>query len=189
MLLPSVAIMSGQHGPVVNLYEPGRASTAQADLAIKSAYPFDSSVDITVTPKQSDPFTIALRIPAWSDQTTLTVNGAPIRDLHPGSYATIERRWKPGDRIHLVLDLSPRLKRRDNFTAITKGPLVLARDLRLGDANIDAPTTLDAPLKSVPPPPGVAAAYTTPSGIHLCDYASAGNTWDATSRYRVWIPS
>ena len=189
MLLPSVAIMSGQHGPVVNLYEPGRASTAHADLTIKTAYPFHSSIDITINPKQSDPFAIALRIPAWSEQTAVTVNAAPVRDLQPGTYAKLERRWKPGDRIHLELDLSPRIQRRDNFTAIIRGPLVLARDLRLGQPNIDDPATLDAPLKPIPPPQGIAAAFTTPSGIRLCDYASAGNTWDTTSRYRVWLPS
>jgi hypothetical protein len=24
--------------------------------------------------------------------------------------------------------------------------------------------------------------------IHLCDFASAGNTWDEKERYRVWLP-
>jgi hypothetical protein len=24
--------------------------------------------------------------------------------------------------------------------------------------------------------------------IHLCDLGSAGNTWDKSQRYRVWIP-
>ena len=24
--------------------------------------------------------------------------------------------------------------------------------------------------------------------IHLCDFASAGNTWNQAERYRVWLP-
>ncbi|MDD2436106.1 MAG: hypothetical protein PHX50_02685 [Massilibacteroides sp.] len=24
--------------------------------------------------------------------------------------------------------------------------------------------------------------------VHFCDFASAGNTWDKTTRYRVWLP-
>ena len=27
-----------------------------------------------------------------------------------------------------------------------------------------------------------------PRQIHLCDFASAGNTWDKSVRYRVWLP-
>jgi hypothetical protein len=26
-----------------------------------------------------------------------------------------------------------------------------------------------------------------PREIHFCDFASAGNIWDANSRYKVWI--
>ena len=27
-----------------------------------------------------------------------------------------------------------------------------------------------------------------PRPIHLCDFASAGNDWNTTQRYRVWLP-
>lgn len=27
-----------------------------------------------------------------------------------------------------------------------------------------------------------------PRELFLCDFASAGDTWDAQSRYRVWLP-
>jgi uncharacterized protein len=189
MLLPAVAMMTGPHGPVVNLYSPGRYSASACDLEIKTAYPFEAAVDITVTPKQTDAFSLGLRIPAWSEQTTLAVNGSPVRDVQPGTYLELERRWKPGDRVRLQLDLQGRVLRSGQFTALARGPLVLARDLRLGQATIDDPAPLQLPLKNIAPPEGIAAAFATPDDIRLCDYASAGNTWDANSRYRVWLPS
>jgi DUF1680 family protein len=190
MLLPSVAVMTGAHGPVVNLYvnlyESGRYSAAGCDIEIKTAYPFEPAVDIAVASKQTGARTLSLRIPAWSEQTTLTLNGKPIA-VRPGTYATVERSWKPGDRLRLQLDLRGRILRSGQFSAVARGPLVLARDLRLGQ-NIHEPVRLQLPLKAVPPPAGIAAAFATADGVHLCDYASAGNTWDADSRYRVWLP-
>jgi hypothetical protein len=182
MLLPSIAVMTGAHGPVVNLYSAGHFG----DLDVKTAYPFENTIEIAVTPKQN-PFTLSLRIPAWSEQTKLIVNGSPIRDIQPGTYATIERRWKPGDRVRLQLDLRERILRSDRYTAIARGPVLLSRDARLG--TLDGPGPLRVPLKPIPPPPGIAAAFATPDDVRLCDFASAGNTWDASSRYRVWTPA
>jgi hypothetical protein len=74
---------------------------------------------------------------------------------------------------------------------VARGPLVLARDARLGQPIGDPVAALgDAgftPLSTLDPPPGIAAVFTA-GPIRLCDYASAGNSWDAASRYRVWMP-
>jgi hypothetical protein len=138
-----------------------------------------------------------LRIPAWSTQTALAVNGSKIGGIQPGTYATIERRWKPGDRVRLQLDLRGRVLRAADgsraYTAVARGPLVLARDVRLGQDMIDDPVAgfgndgSFVPLTPVAPPPGIASAFTA-GQVRLCDYASAGNTWSPDSRYRVWMP-
>ena len=201
MLLPAVAVMTGPHGPVVNLYSAGRWSGDSCDLEITTAYLYEAGVEIAVTPKQADTFSLRLRIPAWSEQTSLAVNGTRVRDVRPGTYAVLERRWKPGDRVRLQLDLRGRVRRSGPFAAVARGPLVLARDLRLGQVRIDDPVRWEVPvrgmpLESIPPPPGVTAAFRIPGrtsdrtadDVRLCDYASAGNTWDASSRYRVWMP-
>jgi hypothetical protein len=84
--------------------------------------------------------------------------------------------------------------------ALCAGPVVLARDVRLGDEDISDPIPPDlgfggrGELSPVAPPPDVAAAYEVRlSGgakVHLCDFASAGNTWNRdSSDFRVWLPT
>ena len=205
MLLPRVAVMMGAEGPVLNLYSQGTWNLALPSgntLRIEATtdYPASGSVDLLLHPARADAFPLRLRIPAWSAQTSLTLNGSKIGGVRPGAYAELARRWKPGDRVHLQLDLRGRVLRAAGASrecaAIARGPLTLARDSRLGDERgIDQPVgTLPGsgefiPLAPTAPPPGVAMAFTAgDSSLRLCDFASAGNTWDARSRYRVWMP-
>ncbi|MBT3379012.1 MAG: hypothetical protein HN742_01145 [Lentisphaerae bacterium] len=82
---------------------------------------------------------------------------------------------------------------------VERGPLVLASDARVpGTPTVphplpempDQPPTLEA----IPPPSGIAQAYIAhfegiDSPIPLCDFPSAGNTWDQrTSRFSMWLP-
>ena len=135
------------------------------------------------------------------------VAGLLANNNKPGTYARIERDWKAGDRIDLQLDLRARIVSSPDsgsrHAAVTRGPVVLARDSRLGSRDIDGPIRLTGdeegvvPLESVAPPDGIRMAFRVPdrngeSGqereMLLCDYASAGNTWDDRSRFRVWLP-
>jgi DUF1680 family protein len=205
MLLPQLAVTMGAAGPVFNLYSAGRWNLqlpAGAPLRIESKtdYPLDGAVDLTLHPARPESFPLRLRIPAWSAQTTLAVNGAPIRDVQPGSYATIERHWKPGDRVRLQFDLRTRVLHANDgprhCAAVARGPLLLARDARLGQAIDDPVTALGAansfvqlePLDVAPSSPIHMAFSAGPAHVRLCDYASAGNTWRPDSRYRVWLP-
>ena len=193
MLLPAVAVLMGAQGPVVSLYSEGVWKLPQYRLEMKTDYPFSGTVDIRVEPERPEAFALRLRIPQWSEHTALSVNGAPVAGLRPGSWAVIERRWKTGDRVLLGLDMHARVVTASaggkRFAAVRRGPLALARDLRLG-GNIDDPVSLGTgALEPIAPPSGVAMAFSTPGGVRLCDYASAGNTWDARSRYRTWLPT
>jgi DUF1680 family protein len=202
MLLPQVAVMMGAEGPAFNLYSEGAwdlrlPSGAALRIVGKTDYPVSGSIDLLLHPARPESFPVRLRIPEWSAQNSLTVNGSKIGDVHPGTYATVERRWKPGDRMRLQLDLRGRVMRAVDgshpYAAVARGPVVLARDVRLGQEPIDAPvasfgddggfTQLDAAA----PPPGIAMAFSA-GKVRLCDYASAGNTWSPGSQYRVWMP-
>lgn len=80
---------------------------------------------------------------------------------------------------------------------LLKGPIVLARDARLGDVDPLAHfPRLSAPLPSgfgieIPSPDGIRRAYrlrlSETNSITVCDFASAGNTWDARSRFAAWF--
>ncbi len=159
MLLPAVAVLMGAEGPHFNLYAEGTwriqlPSGTKCSLEVKTGYPFSGRVDLVLRPERPAEFPLRLRVPAWSEDTSISVNGARTGGGHPGEYAVIQRRWKPGDRVRVEFDLRDRIVRAGRFAAVTRGPVVLATDARTGP----------------------------------CDYASAGNTWDDRSRYRVWTP-
>ncbi|HEY1204707.1 MAG: beta-L-arabinofuranosidase domain-containing protein [Bryobacteraceae bacterium] len=192
MLLPEVAVMMGADGPVVSFYSDGVWKLRQCRLEMKTDYPSSGEVHIRIEPAQAESFALRLRVPQWSETTSVSVNGAAVDGVRAGSWAVIERRWKAGDQVRLSLDLRPRILTTADvgrrYLAVVRGPVALARDLRLG-GTIDEPVSLGAgDLKPVTPPAGIEMAFAAAGGkVALCDYASAGNTWDARSRYRTWM--
>lgn len=197
MLLPQTAVMMSAEGPVVNLYCQGvwrfhLPSGTTCRLEVKTDYPSSGQVDIVLRPARPESFPLRLRIPAWSVATSLAINGSQV-NFRPGTYAVLRRHWKPGDRVRLRLDMRGRILRLGQYAAVVRGPVVLARDIRLGQPAI-AERVAGLPgdyvsLGSVPAPPGIEMAFAAGNGLLLCDYASAGSSWDSRSRFRVWMPS
>jgi hypothetical protein len=154
---------------------------------------------------------VRIRIPAWSKQSVVTVNGENTTGIVPGNTA-IKRNWKQGDVIHVTLDMRAHVVEMGELQksiAIVRGPLVLARDARLGGANVDesAKPVLNKDGYLDLEPAGIntnglwmqfSAPFlleshkegaNKPVPLLLCDYASAGNTYDDQSRFRIWIHS
>lgn len=99
----------------------------------ETSYPVDERVDIILSQKNPERYTLALRIPAWSKRNEIRINGESIT-FPPGAYARITREWKDGDSLRLELDLRGRLVRAPgnvNDLAVMRGPIVLALDSRL----------------------------------------------------------
>ncbi|GGG74726.1 beta-L-arabinofuranosidase domain-containing protein [Edaphobacter dinghuensis] len=119
----------------VNLYVPSRITwqqgSARASLTQHTQYPAngDTSMHLTLSHPQS--FAVALRIPAWAGRNTkVTVNGKAVdTPLTPGTWASIDRTWKDGDRIELSFDMPLRLApiddRHPEIVALLYGPVAL----------------------------------------------------------------
>ena len=98
-----------------------------------SDYPWDGNVQLTVevAPKKKA-FSIFLRIPEWCANATLTVNGEPVSaSLVANTYAEINRIWKKGDKVELVMPMEavlmeshPLVEESRNQVAVKRGPLV-----------------------------------------------------------------
>ncbi len=112
-------------------------------------YPWEGDVTIMVNPAKASEFTLFVRIPAWADGTTVTVNGKPaVGAVKPGEYLAIKRNWTPGDKVQLSLPMAPRLMQanelvRENVgrVAVERGPLVYCleqHDYPLKDSIFDA---------------------------------------------------
>ena len=142
------AYFQNERGVHVNLYLPStlRWNARGANFALKQTtdYPYDSHVRLEVSASSPAMFSVFLRIPAWAQGASLTVNGMrDSRKVDAGSFAEVRREWKNGDRIELELPFATRLEAVDaqhpDVMALVNGPLVLMA-LRDGDAAL-APVT------------------------------------------------
>ena len=104
--------MRDREGPVVNLYAPGSAtitlpSGVRVEIEQQTDYPITGTIHLTVRPdRRRATFPLKLRIPAWSAQSRLTVNGKDAGiALLPGTYATVTRHWNAADVLELTLDM------------------------------------------------------------------------------------
>jgi len=213
LMIPRFAIMTSTNEIYLNLYSESTATVTLLEnskviLKQHTTYPVDDKVSITVNPEKAEVFSISLRIPNWSRETSIRVNDENIYDINTGTYKRITRKWNKGDKIELQLDLRGRLVRLNNYSAIMRGPVTLARDSRFGDGFVDEAAAIQNKNGYVElniskeKPEEVWMAFTAsvklgtdleslsnpPEQIHFCDFYSAGNTWDKSTRYRVWLP-
>jgi len=211
-LLPKIALMTSENKILVNLYSQSTASVQlnpknKITLVQTTSYPVSDQIEISVQPEKSETFTLALRIPEWSNHTSVTINGIVSDGIQAGSYYQINREWKKNDKVILKLDLSGRLVKLNGHQAIMRGPVLLARDTRFKDGYVDEAAIVQQKNNlvelrpSTEKPDHIWMSFTAPlvlgtdlegefrqpKQIHFCDFASAGNTWSQDSRYRVWI--
>jgi len=104
------------------------AGGARLTLRQETAYPWKGDVRLAVGLDRPAAFVLRLRIPAWAEGATATVNGKAVRaPARPGTYLDIERRWRDGDAVTLHLPLEPRILRGDDRVADQAGRLALLR--------------------------------------------------------------
>ena len=105
---------------------------AGLDIEVATDYPWSGVVTLRVLAAPPPEREVALRIPAWSAVTGVTVNNSSERMVPPHQgYLRLRRRWRRGDTIRLRLDMAPRWTYPDRrvdavrgCAAIERGPLV-----------------------------------------------------------------
>ena len=173
--LPSkVALMNSEKGLVLNLFFDGTMETvtgAGNKLVIhtETTYPVGGNVKMTLKLDAPERFEFRIRIPAWSSQTGLKVNGEAVTVC--AGYTSLEREWSSGDVIELELDMRtqtirpipygnqvlmnhviwganymiPTYDEEDpmakNHLALRRGPIILAQENRLG-YSVDDPVSI-----------------------------------------------
>ena len=141
-LLPQVAYQVKENRINVNLFTTSELKTRlngtqQVYIKQNTNYPVDGNIEMEIIPEKSARFTIGIRIPAWSNHVSLAVNGQEVTDITRGCYYLLDRTWNKGDKITLTLDLRAKLVQLNNSQAIQRGPIVLARDSRFKDGDVD----------------------------------------------------
>lgn len=216
--IPMTAVMGRENGIQVNFFNGGTykleiPGKEMIELTQQTDYPVGGKVSMMLNLKNEREFPVYVRIPAWSKKSVVMVNDQPLNKFNSGEYVMISRKWKSGDKIELELDMRGRIETQAGLpvhVALYRGPIVLTRDMRLtGATDIDEIITPVAtaegfvPLTYVKPLdnsiamsfsiPCIAGSWrigddAKPLQLTFIDYASAGNTFSAASRYRVWFP-
>jgi DUF1680 family protein len=128
----SLWMATGQNGLAAVLYAPARVDAKVADgvevtVEVRTAYPFDDTIDVEVTPGEPARFPLSLRIPGWATRASLAVDGEPLAlPDGAGPWLTLTREWRAGDRVRLTLPMDVRLarwERNGNAVSVERGPL------------------------------------------------------------------
>ncbi len=104
-------------------------------VRLDTRFPEDGKAALTFTAKSPRKLAVSIRCPGWLQPGAmkLAVNGADEKvETMPGSYATIERTWKTGDKLELEWPLALRtelLPHSRDWVAVLWGPIVLAGEL------------------------------------------------------------
>lgn len=156
------AYAKSRDGLWVNLYGTGEIETRIGNekvvLGQTTNYPWDGTVQLRFKQSPKTPFALKLRIPGWTERADLRINGERQSLVaEPGTYVRIDRTWKPGDVVDLVLPMPaqlleshPLVEETRNEVALKRGPIVycleshdLPRSVRLSDVRISSDMTFE----------------------------------------------
>lgn len=206
------SVMQSEDGICVNMYLPGVVDCKTPGgkafkLKTDTDYPKGSKVGISVQGLDAEEkFAIAVRIPAWCKNPKMKVCGNEC-DVKKGTYSKTERVWKNGDKIELDLQMSMTVilppfggadENSEYLYALMRGPVVFARDARLGekiDSEADFDYNDDFEVEAIE---SHGASFKADmeykvklkdgSYITVVDFKSAGKTMNTASAMTVWMP-
>jgi DUF1680 family protein len=91
---------------MVNMYAPSEVTWDRPGGAVEivqeTEYPAQDSVRLTVRKPGNGRFAMKLRVPAWATGATVAVNGRR-QAATAGQLAVVNRTWKTGDTVELIL--------------------------------------------------------------------------------------
>ena len=175
---------------------------------VYTRYPFDSW--IRLNSRNAGTYKVRVRVPGWCVRPEIRLNGKVLEGAKAG-YFTVDREWGVGDELTLSFPMPVVAHVTDHHVAFTRGPVLLARDTRLGAGDLaevlrddfkDGQTVKgervvrspsDAIRMTVALPLKLGAHEENPEGAHasevlFCDYWSAGSEWRPENAYRTWFP-
>ena len=124
-----------ERGIAVNLYIASELDDRERAIGLRqdTRFPDEPRTSLTVTKAPASPWTLRLRIPSWTSDAAVKVNGR-LLEATPGagSYLSLTRAWKKGDRVDLELPMSlaaEPFSDEPGVQAFLYGPIVLAGDL------------------------------------------------------------
>jgi DUF1680 family protein len=126
-------IYTHQHDSLfLNLFIPSQLNWKEKGIVLKqeTKFPSEEQVKLTIT-KAASAFKLLIRYPSWVKDVALKVivNGkAILYTSNPSSYISINRKWKAGDVVEILLPMHNSIVKMPNvpnYVAIMHGPILL----------------------------------------------------------------
>jgi uncharacterized protein len=119
-------------GLYVNLFVPSEVSWNGIKVKQETNYPESPTSNLVIQTAKATEFSLHVRIPGWCKGASICVNGER-RNVAciPGTWARLERKWNPGDKV--LLDLPMQLSyaevdpQHPHRMALVYGPTVLVK--------------------------------------------------------------
>jgi hypothetical protein len=109
------------YGPSVVKARVGKGK--EVTITEKTDYPFNGSINLTISTEKAVRFPIDLRIPGWADSVTIRYKGKTVKVKGGSNYKIIEK-WKNGDHITMEIPMEIRVEKRfNNSLSVLRGPL------------------------------------------------------------------
>lgn len=152
--LPSYIYAQDDQSIYVNLFIGSTAAIrmGENDLVLKQStrYPWDGKASIAVNTKKDVAVELCIRVPGWcqgkqsaeslyvvdglpaSGTFQLKINGRDCETVVSKGYAHINRTWKDGDTVEVLMDMplrrvhAPRVPANKGLVALKRGPIVYA---------------------------------------------------------------
>ena len=126
-------------------------------LNIMTEYPWQGHIKLRVVESGNAPWVLSIRIPEWSQNPRLSINGEIVRDLRrEKGYLVLEREWQAEDVVELELEMeamlvasNPRIDATRGCLAIQRGPIVYCledRDQEIKGRLLDVEIDKNQPL-------------------------------------------
>jgi DUF1680 family protein len=138
--LPGYFYSTSKDGIYVHLYDNSvlrwRLDSGNAiKITQQTKYPWEGKIALRVALANPEEFTLFVRIPGWSRQSTVKVIGKPIEGVTPGSYKAIRRNWSGEELVELEFDMQPQMVHANPAVAddtarvaMQRGPIVFCME-------------------------------------------------------------
>ncbi len=186
-LFPLDSVLSGKDGFLFTAYLSGNASLTTPSgkpltMVMKADNPVPEKWTLALSLDEAEEFSLSFRLPAWSAETALFVNGEKVTS------SVITRKWQSGDEVTLTFRPYIREVRLNGRTALLYGPYVLARDQAKEAPGADLAETISLAREKG----ALKATFLPAEGLEslrlvfekadgtpqlMTDYASCGKNW------------
>lgn len=127
-------LATADNGLVAALYSENKITALVGDgtevtIVENSNYPFDDNISFQIDPVKSVDFPLYLRIPAWCETPEVSINGEKVSYGELSSYIKIDRTWKEGDKVTLILPMNIDVRMWEdnkNSVSVDYGPLTFS---------------------------------------------------------------